>query len=52
MPQQPEVLEHLQQLCAHREWPATLINACIEIEPLRDLLIELAANGAIISEEN
>ena len=45
-----EVLAHLQRLCEHREWSAELINSCIEIEPLKALLIELASNGAIIPE--
>ncbi|MDH3389575.1 MAG: cupin domain-containing protein [Gammaproteobacteria bacterium] len=48
LPQRPDVLEHLQQLCDQREWPAPLINACIEIEPLEKLLVELATNGAIL----
>ena len=52
MPLLPEILEHLQQLCAHRVWSATLINTCIAIEPLQSLLIELASNGAIIPEED
>lgn len=48
LPQNQEILEHLQQLCENREWSASLINECIEIEPLEALLIELASNGAII----
>jgi 50S ribosomal protein L16 3-hydroxylase len=48
LPQGEEVLERLQQLCDHREWSATLINACIEVEPFEALLIEMASNGAII----
>jgi 50S ribosomal protein L16 3-hydroxylase len=50
LPQEREVLDHLQRLCEHREWSAELINSCIEIEPLKALLIELASNGAIIPE--
>ena len=48
LPQRPEILEHLQQLCEKREWSAQLINACIDIEPLEKLLVELATNGAIL----
>jgi len=48
LPQSKEVLEHLQQLCDQREWPAALLNACIEVEPFAALLIEMASNGAII----
>jgi 50S ribosomal protein L16 3-hydroxylase len=48
LPQRPDILEQLQQLCEHREWSTSLINACIEIEPLETLLIELASNGAIL----
>lgn len=48
LPPGEDVLEHLQQLCDHREWSATLINACIEVEPFEALLIEMASNGAII----
>jgi 50S ribosomal protein L16 3-hydroxylase len=48
LPQGEEVLEHLQRLCDSREWSATLINACIEVEPFEALLIEMASNGAII----
>ena len=48
LPQSEEILEHLQQLCDQREWSATLLNACIEVEPFETLLIEMASNGAII----
>jgi 50S ribosomal protein L16 3-hydroxylase len=48
LPREQKVLDHLQQLCEHREWSAALINACIEIESLEVLLLELASNGAII----
>ncbi len=48
LPQSQEILEHSQQLCENREWSASLINKCIAVEPLEVLLIELAANGAII----
>ena len=48
----PEVLDHLQQLCENREWSSTLINACIEIEPLASLLIELASSGAILQDKD
>lgn len=48
LPQSEEILEHLQQLCDQREWSATLVNACIEVEPFEALLIEMASNGAII----
>jgi 50S ribosomal protein L16 3-hydroxylase len=48
LPRSPEILSHLQQLCENREWSSTLINACIEIEPLAGLLVELASNAAIL----
>jgi 50S ribosomal protein L16 3-hydroxylase len=47
-----KVLEHLQQLCELREWSPELIKACIEIEPLEALLVELASNGAILKFDN
>ncbi len=50
LPQSEEVLEHLQQLCGRREWSATLINACIKVEPLAALLAEMASNNAIIQD--
>ncbi len=48
LPQGPEILEHLQQLCDNREWSTELINACIKIEPMETLLIELASHQAIL----
>ena len=52
LPHSPEILNHLQQLCENYEWSSTLINACIEIEPVAGLLIELASNGAILPNED
>lgn len=51
LPCSPEVLENLRELCERREWPARLINRCIDIEPLEKLLVELASSGAIIPIE-
>ena len=51
LPYSPEILEHLQQLCAQREWSAQFINQCIDIEALEKLLIELASNSAILPIE-
>ena len=51
LPNTAEVLEHLRQLCDHREWSAGFINRCIDIEPLEKLLVELASNGAILPIE-
>jgi 50S ribosomal protein L16 3-hydroxylase len=48
LPHTPEILEYLQQLCDQREWPAALINRCIDIEPLEKLLLELASRSAIL----
>jgi len=48
LPNRPEVLEHLQQICDQREWSANFINRCIDIEPLDKLLVELASNAAIL----
>ena len=50
LPRDEEVLSHLQQLCKNRVWSAELINACIEIESLKTLLLELASNGAILPD--
>ncbi len=52
LPEDQEILEQLRQLCEHRQWSGSLINACIEIVPLKVLLIELASNGAILQAEN
>ncbi|MCP4874870.1 MAG: hypothetical protein GY896_05250 [Gammaproteobacteria bacterium] len=52
LPEDREILEQLRQLCEHRQWPGSLIDACIEIEPLKVLLIELASNGAILLAED
>ncbi len=52
LPRSPEVLENLLELCERREWPARLINRCIDIEPLEKLLLEMAASGAIIPIED
>ena len=52
LPNQPEVLEHLQYLCDHREWSAELIKSCIDIEALEKLLVELASNSAILPAED
>ncbi len=51
LPQNPEILDCLQQLCEQREWTAQLINRCIDIEPLEKLLLELASNSAILPIE-
>jgi ribosomal protein L16 Arg81 hydroxylase len=48
LPYTPEILEYLQQLCNQRDWPATLINRCVDIEPLEKLLLELASRAAIL----
>jgi len=48
LPQQPEILEQLQKLCENYEWSTELMRESIEIEALRDLLIELATNHAIL----
>ena len=48
IPRGPEILEHLQQLCDNREWSTEMIKACIKIEPMETLLIELASNQAIL----
>lgn len=50
LPREREVLDHLQQLCENWQWSAALINACIEIESLEALLLELASNGAILPD--
>jgi 50S ribosomal protein L16 3-hydroxylase len=50
LPRDREVLDHLQQLCENQEWSAALINACIKIESLEALLLELASNGAIMPD--
>jgi len=48
LPQRPEILEQLQKLCENYEWSTELMHESIEIEALRDLLIELATNHAIL----
>ena len=48
LPHSADVLERVRQLCALRDWPAQLINACVDIEALEKLLIEMASNAAII----
>ncbi len=48
LPRSQKVLDHLQQLCANREWSVSLISECLEIEPMEAMLIELATNHAII----
>ena len=48
LPQQPEILEQLQKLCENYEWSTELMCESIEIEALRDLLVELATNHAIL----
>jgi len=52
LPSSPEILDHLQQLCENHEWSSTLINTCIDIEPLAGLLIELASNAAILPDKD
>jgi hypothetical protein len=51
LPYTPEILEYLQQLCDQRDWPAALINRCVDIEPLEKLLLELASRTAILPIE-
>ncbi len=51
LPQSPEVLACVQQLCQRHEWSQALIKRCIEVEPIAELLLELATNGAIISDK-
>jgi len=48
LPPRAEILERLQQLCDLREWPATLINHCLQLDEFEKLLLELAENGAIL----
>ena len=48
LPQRPEVLEQLQKLCENREWSVELMRESIAIEGLRELLVELATNHAIL----
>jgi hypothetical protein len=48
LPLQPEILEQLQKLCENHEWSTELMRESIEIEALRNLLIELAKNHAIL----
>ena len=48
LPRQPEILEQLQKLCENYEWSTELMRETIEIEALRNLLIELATNHAIL----
>jgi len=48
LPQQPEILEQLQKLCENYQWSTELMRESIQIEALRDLLIELASNHAIL----
>ena len=48
LPRSEGVLDCLQQLCTNREWSVSLINECLEIEPMEAMLIELATNHAII----
>ena len=43
-----EVLHKVRQLCAQREWSASLVNACVDIEALEKLLLEMASNAAIM----
>ncbi len=51
LPQSPEVLACVQQLCQRHEWSQALVKRCIEVEPIAELLLELATNGAIISDK-
>lgn len=48
LPQCAEVLEQLQKLCENREWSVELMRESVAVEGLRDLLIELATNHAIL----
>ena len=48
LPQQPVILEQLQKLCENYEWSTELMRESVEIEALRNLLIELATNHAIL----
>ncbi len=51
LPQSPEVLACVQQLCQRHEWSQALIKRCIEVEPIAGLLLELATNGAILPDK-
>jgi 50S ribosomal protein L16 3-hydroxylase len=42
------VVDQLQKLCENREWSIELISESIKFEALRDLLIELATNHAVL----
>ena len=48
LPRSEAILDCLRELAARREWPAELIRRCIDIEALKNLLLELAENGAIL----
>ena len=48
LPLQPEILEQLQKLCENYQWSVELMRESIEIEALRDLLIELVTSHAIL----
>ena len=48
LPLQPEILEQLQKLCENYQWSVELMHESIEIEALRNLLIELATSHAIL----
>lgn len=52
LPRREDVLQGLRQLCEQREWSSRLINQCIDIEPLEELLIALASHGAILSADD
>ena len=51
LPKQHEILELMRNLCDKREWSQDLINRCIAIEALENLLLELAYNDAIVPFE-
>ncbi len=40
----------VKQLCELREWPSELIEACLDFDSLKDLLIVLASENAIIQD--
>jgi 50S ribosomal protein L16 3-hydroxylase len=48
LPRGDRILENLYELSTRREWPASLIRRCIDIEALEKLLLEMAEKGAIV----
>ena len=48
LPDNGEMLRQLQKLCEHHEWSVDLMRESIRFEALRDLLLELATQHAIL----